>query len=158
MKKNISVYTNFILGGNCLTPDELRSVADQMEESGYLFLEIEEDHDNAKELCVRLETDKEYETRIKQELAIKKKAEKYKTTRTLSLIKEAKSIGLQIKLTSPVQTNYQNVYMVEKGMMEWIDKDGFIWYDEVGEPHERVYKTALAAKKSLDKHCKEVLK
>lgn len=87
------------------TPERLRQIADEMDEQGILYLELEADagYNNVDFICkaYRMETpeelDKRYEKEINAYEKERKKAAEKKAKRKSELIKEAKKLGLKVE-------------------------------------------------------------
>lgn len=148
-----------------ITPEDFEAIASQMRIEGVEYIEISSyGYDNyLEEYCFREETEQEKTKREKEEKELKLKFEKNKSKKRLDLIKRAKELGMSISLKQPIQSNYDHVYWVQKGMNlsgEFIvPKDGYIWYDESGSlGDKKIYTTAKKANEALSKYVKEVLK
>jgi len=162
-KRKIQVKTR-MLNLYFITPEHLRSVADQMEDDGIEHIEFDFDAGynlvEITEYSTRLETDKEHQKRLekdkkdkaeqKQKKAIANAKKKQKT------IIEARKIGLTVSNIDPIMSDYDRVYWVPKGTLieNWVaDKDGYVWYDKRGRlGDKKVYGTAKKANQALGEY------
>jgi hypothetical protein len=159
-KRKIQVKTH-MLNLYCITPEHLRSVADQMEDDGIEHIEFDFDAGynsvDITEFSTRLETDEEHQKRLekdKQDEAKQKQkkaiADAKKKRRTII---EARKMGLTVSSVDPIRSDYDHVYWVPKGTLieDWVvDKDGYVWYDECGLLGvQKVYGTAKKANEAF---------
>jgi len=170
MNNLVEIKTNFFDSwGRDVSPEDLEDIAKDMREKGILYLSIDvEGHDGyLREIGFRPETEKEKAERLKLEKATRLKNAKRQASEKISLIKKAKAMGLKVIDQMPIQSNYDHVYWVQKGMdlsssMDGefiVPKDGYIWYDEIEQLGDKiVYTTAKKANEVLSKYVKEVLK
>ena len=150
-----------------MTPEDLEVVAAKMRQGGINHIEINiSGYDGyCEEYSFREETEQEKARREKEENDLKLKREKNASKKRIDLIKQAKELGMSISLKQPIQSNYDNVYWVQKGMdlsnsMDGefiVPKDGYIWYDEsslLGD--KKIYTTAKKANEALSRYAKEL--
>jgi hypothetical protein len=88
MKEYIKVKSHLIQNWSTYTPNDFRNIARVMDESGLISLSFECDYD-FHPLEERLETDKEYNRRIRQE---EKQAAKNKKFEAYNKIKELREL------------------------------------------------------------------
>lgn len=149
----------------CITPEHLRNVADQMEDDGIEYIEFDFDsgYNNCEitEYSTRLETDEEYQKRIKKEKENNHKKAIANAKKKQKIIIEARKMGLTVSNVDPIPSNYDHVSWVPKGTLieNWVvDKDGYVWYDECGLlGAEKVYGTAKKANEALGEYVKRCL-
>lgn len=164
----IQTKTNYLrnsIESEFITSDFLRSVADQMEEDGIKHIELLFDagYNNVdiQEYSYREETKEEKRIRLKKEKELVEKNEYAQAKKKQRMIVEARKMGLTVSNVDPIKSNYDRVYWVPKGTLieDWVvDKDGYVWYDEVCLLGERkTYGTAKKANEALAKYMEECL-
>lgn len=97
----IEEESNLMWTYEAMSPQDLRSVADQMEEEGVVSIEISQIYYNDIQILqCRMESPKEFEKRYNKEYnswkAWKEKEKQRKEGRKEELIKEAKKLGLKV--------------------------------------------------------------
>jgi len=157
-KQKKLIQTNYLNLG-CITSEGLRAVADAMDSDGIEFIEFNFDscysNLSVTEYSWRLETDKEYKERLKNEQANSRQKLIADAEEKKKLIIAARKLGFVVSNLKPILSSYDNVYWVAKGTLidDWVvDKDGYIWYDEAGLLGvQKVYSTAKKANQQLER-------
>jgi hypothetical protein len=166
-KQKKLIRTNYLDIDNVyITPEYLRSAADAMDRDGveHITFEFDAGYSNVSvtEYSQRLETDEECQERLKNEQENSRKKLLADAKEKQKLIIAARKLGLAVSSNvNPILSSYDHVYWVPKGTLieDWVvDKDGYIWYDEVGLLGvQKVYNTAKKANDALESYVAQCL-
>lgn len=161
-KKEKKIIRTDYLHLDYITSEDLRTVADAMDRDGIESIEFNFDagyHNvSVTEYSWRLETDEEYQERLKNEQENSRKKLIADAKEKQKLIIAARKLGLVVSNVEPILSSYDNVYWVPKGTLieNWVvDKDGYVWYHQNGLLGEqKVYGTSRKANESLSRNAK----